>query len=40
MRITSDYFEDETYRCFECSKDIKSEDVNVQTWDCDVCNKK
>ncbi|HHB1656030.1 hypothetical protein [Bacillus cereus] len=40
MRITSDRFENETYRCYGCSEDIKTEDVNDQTWECDVCNGK
>ncbi|GAB6462044.1 TPA: hypothetical protein QC153_004083 [Bacillus cereus] len=40
MRITSEYFEDETYWCRECNKDINEEEVNKTTWECDDCNNK
>ena len=40
MDITSEYFEDETYYCRECDKDIKDDQVNKQNWCCDDCGRK
>ncbi|MCU4770745.1 hypothetical protein [Bacillus toyonensis] len=40
MRITTEHFKNETYECYECRKEIGSEDVNRETWECVVCGEK
>ncbi|MGH0945265.1 hypothetical protein ACQVTS_29890 [Bacillus mycoides] len=40
MKITASRFENETYKCYQCDKEIESEKINRETWECDHCNSK
>lgn len=40
MKLTKNYFENETYRCRECDKSLTENEVNTDNWRCDECDKK
>ena len=40
MKITSKYFENEKYYCFNCKRAYLVSQVNTDNWSCDGCGKK
>lgn len=40
MKITTTHFENESYYCRDCDKDFSENQVDKDTWCCDVCGKK